>query len=108
MIDYKKRFVEVDEILKYLTKKDFDKIPVDVINLIRKYKDNRYIWRYDTSKRLEEQNVHKDSVTILSYINAKFILEGKQKKLMEFIHYYNEIKKEELKRKEFTNKKIFK
>ena len=31
MIDYKKRFVEVDEILKYLSKKDFSKIPNELL-----------------------------------------------------------------------------
>lgn len=43
MIDYKKRFVEVDEIIKYLPKKDLIKIPNDLIDLIRENKDSKYI-----------------------------------------------------------------
>lgn len=108
MIDYKKRFVEVDEIVKYLPKKEFSKIPSDLIDLIGKNKDSKYIWKYDSNKKLEEQNIHKDTVAILSYINTEFILEGKQKMLMQNIHYYNEMKSEQLKREKFNPEAIFK
>ena len=53
MIDYKKRFVEVDEIIKYLPKKEFSKIPSNLIDLIEKNKDSKYIWKYDNNKKLE-------------------------------------------------------
>ena len=81
MIDYKKRFVEVDEIIKNLPKKDFSKIPKDLIDLIRKNKDSEYIWKYDNNKKLEEHNLHKDTVAILSYLNTEFILESNQKNI---------------------------
>ena len=64
MIDYKKRFVEVDEILK----------------------------NYDKSKKITAQNLHRDTIAILSYINTEFILENEQKMLMRKIHYFNELK----------------
>ena len=35
MIDYKKRFVEVDEILKKLPIEEFNKIPKNLIRIIR-------------------------------------------------------------------------
>ena len=108
MIDYKKRFVEVDEIIKYLPKKEFSKIPNDLIDLIRKNKDSKYIWKYDSNKKLEEQNIHKDAIAILSYINMKYILEDNQKMLMKNLHDYNEMKSEKLKREKFNPKTIFK
>ena len=108
MIDYKKRFVEVDGIIKYLPKKELSKIPKDLIDLIRKNKDSEYIWKYDSNKKLEEQNIHKDTIAILSYINTKYILEGNQKMLMKNLHYYNEMKSEKLKREKFNPKIIFK
>lgn len=108
MIDYKKRFVEVDEILKYLSKKDFCKVPDDLLDLIRKNKDPRYIWKYDNNKKLEEQNIHRDSVAILAYINTEFILEGNQKILMQNIHCCNEMKNEKLRREKFNPENIFK
>ena len=108
MIDYKKRFVEVDEIIKYLPKKEFSKIPNELIDLIRKNKDSKYIWKYDNNKKLEEQNIHKDTIAILSYINMKYILEDDQKMLMKNLHDYNEMKSEKLKREKFNPEAIFK
>ena len=108
MIDYKKRFVEVDEIIKYLPKKEFSKIPSNLIDLIEKNKDSKYIWKYDNNKKLEEQNIHKDAIAILSYINMKYILEDNQKMLMKNLHNYNEMKSEKLKREKFNPKTIFK
>ena len=108
MIDYKKRFVEVDEIIKYLPKKEFSKIPSNLIDLIEKNKDSKYIWKYDNNKKLEEQNIHKDTIAILSYINMKYILEDNQKMLMKNLHNYNEMKSEKLKREKFNPKTIFK
>ena len=108
MIDYKKRFVEVDEILKYLSKKDFSKIPNELLNLIKENKDSRYIWKYNSNKKLKEQNIHKDTIAILSYINTKFILEDKQKTLMKNIHEFNEMKSEKLKKQKFNPENLFK
>ena len=108
MIDYKKRFVEVDEIIKYLPKKEFSKIPSNLIDLIGKNKDSKYIWKYDNNKKLEEQNIHKDAIAILSYINMKYILEDDQKMLMKNLHFFNEMKSEKLKREKFNPKTIFK
>ncbi len=108
MIDYKKRFVEVDEILKNLPAREFNKIPKDIISIIRKNKDSKYIWKYDKNKKITEQELPKDTINILSYINTEFILENEQRKLMKKIHYFNEIKEDELKKKKFNPEDIFK
>ena len=52
--------------------------------------------------------INNRTVAILSYINTEFILEGKQKMLMQNIHYYNEMKSEQLKREKFNPEAIFK
>lgn len=106
MNDYKRRFVEVYEIIKHLPKEEFDKIPNDVLELIRKNKNSNYTWQYD-DKKLKDKNIHKDTVAILSYINTEFILENKKKMLMQSIHYCNEMKNEELKREKFSPENIF-
>lgn len=92
MIDYKKRFVEVDEILKNLPEEEFNKIPSNLIKLIRENKDSNYRWNYDKSKKITVQNLHRDTIAILAYINTEFILENEKKMLMRKIHYFNELK----------------
>lgn len=108
MIDYKKRFVEVDEIIKNMPKEDFDKIPNDLISIIRKNKDSNYVWKYDKRKKIADQNLSKDTIAILAYINTEFILENEQRMLMRNIHYFNEMKNEGLKKKKFNLENIFK
>ena len=108
MNDYKKRFVEVDEILSHMPQKEFDKIPKEIISLIRKNKDLNYIWKYDNNKSLKEQKIHKDTIHILSYINTEFILEGEQRKIIKKFHILNEMKNETLKKQKYNPENIFK
>lgn len=108
MIDYKKRFVEVYEILKHLSQKEFNRIPKDLIDLIRKNRDTNYIWKYDESKKITEQNIPRDTINILAYINTEFILENEKKILMNKIHYFNEAKQEKLKKEKYNKKNMFK
>lgn len=108
MNDYGKRFVEVDEILNRMSQKDFNKIPREIINLIRENKDINYIWKYDDRKSLKEQKAHKDTINILSYINTEFILEGEQRNLIKKFHFFNEMKNEILKKQKYNTENIFK
>ena len=108
MNDYGKRFVEVDEILNRIPQKDFNKIPREIINLIRENKDVNYIWKYDDSKSLKEQKIYKDTINILSYINTNFILEKEQRKIIKKFHILNEIKNETLKKQKYNPENLFK
>ena len=101
MVEYKKRLVEVDEILSYLPDDCAVKIPKDVIKVIKEEKDKEYKWSYDENKNLEEQNISRDTMALLSYINLKYLLSEEQKEVMIKIHYLNEQKK-------YNNKEISK
>ena len=90
MVDYKKRLVEVEEILSYLSIEDYEKIPDEIIYMIEENKDSEYVWNYDETKSLREQNICKDTIAILSYINLKYLLNDAQKHGMEQILIQNE------------------
>ena len=92
MIDFSKRYVEVDEILKYLSEADYKKIPTDVIKYIKSNKDKTYTWKYDTSKKLKNQNVSDDTIATLSYLNMEYLLNPEQKAFMRKFHYFNDKK----------------
>ena len=108
MIDYNKRLVEVDEILTHLSEEDLNKIPEDVRTLIKDNKDKNYIWKFDETKELGEQNLNRDTVIILSYLNMEYLLNEEQKKLMEQIHKYNEEKAEAEKQNKYSTQDLFK
>lgn len=90
MIEYNKRLVEVDEILKHLSKSDYNKIPEEIKETIDKNKDKTYKWKYDNTKKLKEQDVPDDTIAILSYINMEYLLNEEQKKFVESLHELNE------------------
>ena len=86
MIEYNKRLVEVDEILKHLSKSDYNKIPEEIKEAIEKNKDKEYKWKYDNTKKLKEQNVPDDTIAILSYINMEYLADENQKiKIQEIL-----------------------
>ena len=86
----KKVLTEVYEILKHLSSENFNKIPSNVINLIKENMDKNYIFKYDNSKSLQEQNISRDSVAVLSYINMEYLLNERQRKYIENLHRQND------------------
>lgn len=108
MVDYNKRLVEVDEILNYLSEEDLLKIPEEVRNTIKENKDKEYVWKYDVSKELKEQNLSRDTIILLSYLNMEYLLNEEQKKYMQQLHELNEKKLEELKTEKYSVDDLFK
>jgi len=93
MVDYQKRLVEVDEILSYLSDEDYNKIPEEIIQAIQENMDQEYTWELDESKALEEQDLSRDTISILSYLNMQYLLNEEQKAYMEKLHRINELEK---------------
>ena len=102
-----KRFTEVYEILKYLPKTDFEKIPKDILNFIIENKDNNYNWKIDKTKKLYEQKLNNDTIAILSYINMEFIVTDEQKQYLKKLYAYHEYKKENEKKDNSNYSDIF-
>lgn len=79
MEDYPKRLVELYEVLKYMSEEDKAKLPQDLKDAIENGRDENYTWNYDESKSLAEQDLHPDTVAMLTYINMEYILTDEQK-----------------------------
>lgn len=108
MLDYNKRLVEVSVILNHLSESDYNKIPKEVIKKIETNKDKEYVWIYDETKDLKEQNVSRDTLAILSYINMEYLLNEKQKDFAKGVFKKNQQKVEEEKRKKYDPNDLFK
>lgn len=105
---YEKCLVELDEIFKYLKDEEKRNIPYEIRKAIKEKKDKHYHWNYDESKTLNEQNINRKTIAMLSYLNMEYLLNEKQKKLMEEIHKFNEKKIEKEKSKKYNPDSIFK
>lgn len=108
MVDYNKRLVEVDEILNYLSEEDLSKIPEDIRQLIKDNKDKEYVWEYDDTKPLKDQNLSRDTIAFLSYLNMEYLLNEQQKEYMQQLHELNEKKLEEAKVEKYGVEDLFK
>ena len=64
--NYHKAYVEVLEVLKYIPKEDFEKVPKDIIETLKKKKDMEY--KYDLNKDVafENQILMKETKAILA------------------------------------------
>ena len=90
MEDLNKRLVEVEYILRKLEEEYIKKIPQEIWDYIEENKDKNYIFKYDDSKNLLEQNLNIDTISILTYINIEYLLDEKQK--MEMIEFFEKDK----------------
>ena len=107
MKEINKRLVEVDEVLGYLNTKELEKIPKEIRQIIKSNKDKNYIWKYDKSKKLKEQNLSRDTFAFLSYLNLEYLLNEEQKKIVKQMHMENERKEEIRKREIYKTEDLF-
>ncbi len=63
--EYAIAYAEILEILKYIPKSDYDKIPKEKLNLFDIKKDKKYKFKYNPNKTLEENNVSKRAKAII-------------------------------------------
>lgn len=107
-MEYTKCLVELDEVLKYLNTEELEKIPYEIRNAIKEKKDKNYVWNYDESKDLSDQNLNRKTIAMLSYLNMEYLLNDEQRMLMEKLHRLNEEKLEREKSKKYNPNNIFK
>lgn len=107
-MEYEKCLVELDEVLRFLSVEERNKIPGDIRNSIRELKDKNYIWNYDSSKELKEQKLNRKTIVMLAYLNTEYLLNDEQKELMKKIHQNNEEKLEKSKQEKYNANNIFK
>ena len=103
-----KSLTEVYEVIKRFSEYEYNKIPKETVDVIVKNKDNEYNWKYDDSKSLLEQNLSREAIAILSYINLEYLLSGEKRKLMEEIYKMNERKLEQKKSELYKTDELFK
>lgn len=70
MIDivYANAYTEVLEILKYVSKDEYNKISKELLDLFNENKNTNYKFNYDPSKTLQEQNVSPKAKTIIAIL----------------------------------------
>ena len=73
------RLSELDVLLNYIEPEEWVKIPDNVIFYIKENKNNEYVWEYDETKSLEEQNLTKETFSLLTFIMYKYIASNEER-----------------------------
>ena len=104
---YKQAYVELYSMLKKLPKEQYDKIPNKFIEYIDNEKDENYIFKYDNSIPLLEQNYMIETKALIVKLYEKYIAEDNEK---DFWNKYDKICNnliEDEKRKKYDVSNIF-
>ena len=103
MNEINKRLVEVEYILKKIDDKYIKKIPQEIWDYIDNNKGEDYIFNFDESKELIDQQLNIDTIAILTYINMEYLLDEEQKKEMEDLLKKDAIYAEQEKSKKYSS-----
>ena len=110
MVDnYPKAYKEVIEVLKYVPKESFDKIPQTMINTLNKKMDKNYEFSIDIDKSFEEQELLDETKAILANIFRDYWATPYQReRILAKERYDLENLLEEEKREKYNPDNIFK
>lgn len=102
---YKKAHVELYEIIKNITEKEKLKIPETFINNLVKNSDDNYIFQYDKSKNILEQNLMNETKALLIQMYIKYIAPEEEKELWKDYNRIclNDIEKEKNNKYNYEN-----
>ena len=67
-IQYANAYTEVLDILKYISKEDYEKIPKSKIKVFEENSNKNYSFTYDENKTLDEQNVSEITKAIIAIL----------------------------------------
>lgn len=95
-------YKEVLEILKYIPEEDFNKIHNDTIEMFKTYSDKKYIFSYNPSKTLDEQNVSKRAKAIIGILFRDYWATPTQRKKIIEKQQYERYKLEEEKKLKYN------
>lgn len=113
-IQYANAYTEVLDILKYISKEDYEKIPKSKIKVFEENSNKNYSFTYDENKTLDEQNVSEIAKAIIAILFRDYwatkeqryviikkqqeIKEQKQKEIMAKFEQNKKISEKDLKK----------
>lgn len=107
-VEYANAYSEVLEILKYISKEDYEKIPNSKIELFATNHNKEYIFKYNPNKTLDEQNVSKTAKAIIAILFRDYWATELQKEKIIAKQNYDRIQLEEKKKERYNSDNIFK
>ena len=89
-LNKKRAFSEVDAFLSTLGKSYINKIPKDILDVIKSEKDESYKVKIDPDISIESQDFSREAISIILWLNLEFFCNDEQKELLEKIYSNNQ------------------
>ncbi len=89
IVNRKKSYAEILEILKYMDKGYVDKIPKKLIDFFKENKAMDYDFKYDSTVEIGKQELHEGTIVLLAMLNLNYWCDSEEHK-KELIKKYNE------------------
>ena len=105
---YEIAYCEVLEILKYISKEDYNKIPQEKLNVFKTNASKDYKFKYNPQKTLDEQNVSKKAKAIIGLLFRDYWATESQKEKIIKKQNYDRMKIEKEKQEKYNQNDIFK
>ena len=107
-LEYANAYSEVNEILKSISKEDYEKIPNSKIELFETNHNKEYIFKYNPNKTLDEQNVSKTAKAIIAILFRDYWATEIQKEKIITKQNYDRKQLEEKKKERYNYDNLFK
>lgn len=101
-------YSEVLEILKYISKEDYNKIPQEKLNVFKTNASKDYKFKYNPQKTLDEQNVSKKAKAIIGLLFRDYWASESQRQKIIRKQNYDRMKIEKEKQEKYNQNDIFK
>ena len=104
---YKRAYTEDIEIIKYLPKEEYSKIPLDKINYFKENMDKEYKFKIDPNIELEKQNISREANAILLKLFNDYFATARQKEILNSLLKQNQQKLEMQKHEKYNPNNLF-
>lgn len=106
-IEYANAYTEVLEILSYISREDYNKIPQEEIDLFKTNCNKEYDFKYDMNKTLTEQKVSKIARIIIAILYRDYWATDIQKEKIKAREEYDKKIREQKTREKYNPDNIF-
>lgn len=107
-VEYANAYREILEILQFISKEDFEKIPKNLIELFEEESNKKYVFLYNPDKTLEEQNVSKRARAIITILYRDYWADEEQKEKIKIEQKKDILTIEEQKKLMYDYENMFK
>lgn len=101
-------YEELYEILSFMDKQSVMKIPINILNTINEQRNPKYQTRIDKNDIFNENNVSKETIDLLCYLDYHYWMDDSKKAEVDRIRKQKFQEDDDKKRKQYNPNDIFK